>query len=299
LFFCSYYRYQRVDRNHRRARARAGVRRGKKRLDGVRMESGHSGDGGNFAPPRRTGSSRSTRPSQLGDTRFSLRPPLIPSSSLSSDHSLSLTHHEGCSPFALRPVPFLATRRARSRPPRLALSRRQRRTPAAPPRLAHPSHSLTSKHSGRGSQPKSSRRYTRSSRKSRRRTGSRSLLTRRKPVRHLRIPPTFSPRIQCSHYLLSPISFLSHAPSTLGYTNSCVDAHTNSRPFRTSDQRRSDPNVLFRIAYYVAFGPHGPRAPVHPAGAVPKILVGIVASVAATGVLFWAVRASGKLIKRS
>ena len=50
----------------------------------------------------------------------------------------------------------------------------------------------------------------------------------------------------------------------------------------------------FRLAaYYVAFGPHGPRAPVNPPGTVPKVAIGVAALVAAAGVIFYAVRASG------
>ena len=40
----------------------------------------------------------------------------------------------------------------------------------------------------------------------------------------------------------------------------------------------------FRLAaYYVAFGPHGPRAPVNPPGTVPKVAIGVAALVAAAG----------------
>ena len=50
----------------------------------------------------------------------------------------------------------------------------------------------------------------------------------------------------------------------------------------------------FRLAaYYVAFGPHGPRAPVNPPGTVPKVAIGVAALVAAAGVIFYSVRASG------
>jgi len=41
-----------------------------------------------------------------------------------------------------------------------------------------------------------------------------------------------------------------------------------------------------KAAYYVAFGPHGPRAPLHPPGSVPKILLAVLVGVGAGGALF-------------
>ncbi|PCH37817.1 cytochrome c oxidase subunit IV [Wolfiporia cocos MD-104 SS10] len=45
-----------------------------------------------------------------------------------------------------------------------------------------------------------------------------------------------------------------------------------------------------KAAYYVAFGPHGPRRPVDPPGTYPKILLGTAAGIASAGVIFYAVR---------
>ena len=47
------------------------------------------------------------------------------------------------------------------------------------------------------------------------------------------------------------------------------------------------------LAYYVAFGPHGPRAPVNPPGTVVKIFVGVSALVGAAGLLYGGIRAIG------
>ena len=47
-------------------------------------------------------------------------------------------------------------------------------------------------------------------------------------------------------------------------------------------------------AYYVAFGPHGPREPILAPGGGTKIVGGIVASVLAAGALFYTVRLFGK-----
>jgi hypothetical protein len=48
-----------------------------------------------------------------------------------------------------------------------------------------------------------------------------------------------------------------------------------------------------RAAYYVAFGPHGPRAPVHKPGDTFKIIMGTAAVVAVAGVLTLAARSFG------
>jgi len=46
-----------------------------------------------------------------------------------------------------------------------------------------------------------------------------------------------------------------------------------------------------KAAYYVAFGPHGPRADLHPTGSTPKLILAIAVGVAAGGGLFLASRA--------
>ncbi|KAI0780475.1 cytochrome c oxidase subunit IV family, partial [Trametes elegans] len=47
-----------------------------------------------------------------------------------------------------------------------------------------------------------------------------------------------------------------------------------------------------KAAYYVAFGPHGPRAPIDPPGSVPKIVLGVAGLLATAGALFYGIRAS-------
>ena len=50
----------------------------------------------------------------------------------------------------------------------------------------------------------------------------------------------------------------------------------------------------FRLAaYYVAFGPHGPRAPIDPPGSVPKIVLGVSGLLATAVALFYGIRAAG------
>jgi len=45
-----------------------------------------------------------------------------------------------------------------------------------------------------------------------------------------------------------------------------------------------------KAAYYVAFGPHGPRAPVNPPGTVVKILTGITVLIGTAGLLYAGIR---------
>jgi len=52
---------------------------------------------------------------------------------------------------------------------------------------------------------------------------------------------------------------------------------------------------LHRTAYYVAFGPHGPRAPVNPPGTFVKILTGISVLVGTAGLLYGGIRSMGVL----
>ncbi|KAI9065486.1 cytochrome c oxidase subunit IV [Trametes sanguinea] len=47
-----------------------------------------------------------------------------------------------------------------------------------------------------------------------------------------------------------------------------------------------------KAAYYVAFGPHGPRAPIDPPGATPKIILGVAGLIVAAGALFYSIRAA-------
>ncbi|KAL4256051.1 Cytochrome c oxidase subunit IV superfamily protein [Pleurotus pulmonarius] len=45
-----------------------------------------------------------------------------------------------------------------------------------------------------------------------------------------------------------------------------------------------------KAAYYVAFGPHGPRTPINPPGTILKIFLGTMGLVGAAGALFLALR---------
>jgi len=53
--------------------------------------------------------------------------------------------------------------------------------------------------------------------------------------------------------------------------------------------------MCFVLAYYVAFGPHGPRAPVNPPGTTVKIITGVTALIGAAGLLYVGFRAIGTL----
>ncbi|KZT09684.1 cytochrome c oxidase subunit IV [Laetiporus sulphureus 93-53] len=45
-----------------------------------------------------------------------------------------------------------------------------------------------------------------------------------------------------------------------------------------------------KAAYYVAFGPHGPRAPVNPPGTTMKVFVGTAAGLGATVILYYSLK---------
>ena len=51
--------------------------------------------------------------------------------------------------------------------------------------------------------------------------------------------------------------------------------------------------VLVWIAYFVAFGPHGPRAPTSLPGDGLKILLAVVGLLGASAVLHWVIRSFG------
>lgn len=50
---------------------------------------------------------------------------------------------------------------------------------------------------------------------------------------------------------------------------------------------------MSRVAYYVAFGPHGPRAAVNPPGTALKLFLGTGALIGASGLLFFLARSVG------
>ena len=51
--------------------------------------------------------------------------------------------------------------------------------------------------------------------------------------------------------------------------------------------------MCVRTAYYVAFGPHGPRAPVSPPGTTAKVIGGVTAAIGAATALYFVIRANG------
>jgi len=55
--------------------------------------------------------------------------------------------------------------------------------------------------------------------------------------------------------------------------------------------------ALHRPAYYVAFGPHGPRAPVNPPGTVVKIFTGISVLVGTASLIYAGIRSIGVLAR--
>lgn len=53
---------------------------------------------------------------------------------------------------------------------------------------------------------------------------------------------------------------------------------------------------FFFIAYYVAFGPHGPRAPVNPTGTTVKVAAGVAVLIASAGLIYGGVRSVGMFL---
>lgn len=58
----------------------------------------------------------------------------------------------------------------------------------------------------------------------------------------------------------------------------------------------ADPTSVY-AAYYIAFGPHGPRAELHPPGSIPKLILAVLVGVSAGGALYLASRAFGRFRK--
>ena len=56
---------------------------------------------------------------------------------------------------------------------------------------------------------------------------------------------------------------------------------------------------MLLVAYYVAFGPHGPRAPVSKPGDGIKIFASTAALVGVAGIIFYAIRAMSKCFLKS
>ena len=52
-----------------------------------------------------------------------------------------------------------------------------------------------------------------------------------------------------------------------------------------------------KAAYYVAFGPHGPRTPVSPPGQGLKVLLSTLGLVGVAGLIAWGVRARGGCLR--
>jgi cytochrome c oxidase subunit 4 len=84
----------------------------------------------------------------------------------------------------------------------------------------------------------------------------------------------------CPHLISSP-------PSLVGGTR---------RREGTAKRRACCSCELHRTAYYVAFGPHGPRAPVNPPGTVVKIFAGVTLLVGSASLLYAGIRSMGVLV---
>ena len=81
------------------------------------------------------------------------------------------------------------------------------------------------------------------------------------------------------HMLLLPSPFLRR------HSSSDQTAPQTTPPYQSRNFRH-----LLPTAYFVSFGPHGPRAPLHPPGSTPKLLIGIAAALAASLTVFAGIR---------
>ncbi|KAJ8657539.1 hypothetical protein O0I10_006841 [Lichtheimia ornata] len=74
-------------------------------------------------------------------------------------------------------------------------------------------------------------------------------------------------------------------------------AEQNSIAKQLEEAQKGDWKVLSldekKAAYYVAFGPHGPRTPVNGPGHNGKVFAGVAGVLAASAALFYVIRANG------
>jgi hypothetical protein len=87
--------------------------------------------------------------------------------------------------------------------------------------------------------------------------------------------------------------------------NQIVVTDTSNRRFDISNpqseipryyQNYSNVGLLSNTAYYVSFGPHGPREPGHREGDGLKIVLGVVGMLGLSGLLFSVIRSMGTLL---
>ncbi|KAI8328774.1 cytochrome c oxidase subunit IV, partial [Chlamydoabsidia padenii] len=75
-------------------------------------------------------------------------------------------------------------------------------------------------------------------------------------------------------------------------------AEQNTIAKQLEEAQKADWKVLStdekKAAYYIAFGPHGPREPITGPGHTQKVIGGTLAVLAVSGVLFAAIRSQGK-----
>ncbi|KAI9314520.1 cytochrome c oxidase subunit IV [Dichotomocladium elegans] len=80
--------------------------------------------------------------------------------------------------------------------------------------------------------------------------------------------------------------------------NTLSTAEQNTIAKQLEEAQKADWKVLSteekKAAYYIAFGPHGPRAPLTKPGHTGKVVGGVAAVLAASGALFYAIRLGGE-----
>ncbi|KAG0740807.1 hypothetical protein G6F57_002644 [Rhizopus arrhizus] len=80
-------------------------------------------------------------------------------------------------------------------------------------------------------------------------------------------------------------------------------AEQNTIAKQLEEAQKGDWKVLSldekKAAYYIAFGPHGPREPLTKPGHAMKVLGGVAGVLAASGALFYAIRVNGQETPRT
>ncbi|KAI9488246.1 cytochrome c oxidase subunit IV [Zychaea mexicana] len=108
-------------------------------------------------------------------------------------------------------------------------------------------------------------------------------------TRHLRVTPRNFQQRKASTIALKDLE-------TRWSTMSASEQNTVAK--QLEEAQKGDWKVLSsedkKAAYYIAFGPHGPREPITHPGHGGKVFAGVGALLATSGVLFWTIRANGE-----
>jgi cytochrome c oxidase subunit 4 len=86
-----------------------------------------------------------------------------------------------------------------------------------------------------------------------------------------------------------PLSNVEAQWATLS-TSEQAAVHQQLEALQQKDWKVLSLAVVGSVAYYVAFGPHGPRAPVNPQGTTVKVVAGVGVLIASAGLIYGGIR---------